>query len=275
MLPVPTLLSLSQGPTVAVYDSGGAGPALLLLPGNSLSVVATYGDLMAEPALAGYRRVAFDWPGCGVSPWNAAWYGPTQLIETLVLATAALALPACVVVGHSLGGHLALGALARLPQVRGLLLAGTPPLGSAADFETAFRPDPRMGLLYQAYHTAAELAALVPALLRPNAPAPTQQLLMDALHQSDPAFRTVLGAEIAAGNLLDERAVLRAGTVPVAFAHGPADALVNAEYLRAVEVPQRWGAAVHELAGTGHTPMLEAPAAFARLLAAFAQQVLA
>ncbi|HEX8504600.1 MAG TPA: alpha/beta hydrolase [Hymenobacter sp.] len=274
MLPASTLLSLPEGPAIAVYDTGGTGPAIVLLPGNSLSVEATYGALVAELALAGYRLVAFDWPGCGASPWNPAWYGPARLRQALALAFAALAVPACVVVGHSLGGHLALGALPELPQVRGLLLSGAPPLGSAADFVAAFRPDPRMALMYQAGLTADELAQLVPAVLRSGAPAAEQALITQALRQSDPAFRTVLGAEVAAGNLLDEQAVLRATAVPVAFAHGQADALVNGAYLETLAAPSRWGAPVHVLAGAGHTPMLEAPAAFAALLAAFGRGVL-
>ena len=275
MLLTPTRLALPAGLTVAVYDTGGPKPAVVLLPGNSLSVEATYGALAAEPALADFRLVAFDWPGCGASPWNAAWYGPVQLMSVLRQVLAALAVPACVVVGHSLGGHLALGALPQLPQVRGLLLSGTPPVGSAADLGAAFRPDPRMGYLYQAHLTEAELAELVPALLRSNAPAALQAGVKSALRLSDPAFRTVLASEIGAGNLADELAVLRHTAVPVALAHGADDALVSEAYLHQVAVPSRWGAPVHVFGEAGHMPMLETPAAFAALLAGFGRAVLA
>ncbi|NML68011.1 alpha/beta hydrolase [Hymenobacter sp. RP-2-7] len=273
MLPFPVLLALPQGPTVAVYDSGSSGPVLLLLAGNSLSSASTYGALWAEPALAGYRRVAFDWPGCGASPWAPAWYGLEAPARVLALVVATLDLPATVVVGHSLGGHLALHALPRLPLVRGLLLVGTPPLGAAADFAHAFLPEPRMGLLYQAELSDAELAQLLPALLQPAAPASQQAPLAEALRQSDPAFRPALAAAIGAG-VPDEQAILRATAVPVAFALGEADALVSAAYLGATAAPTRWGALVHLVAGAGHTPMLETPAAFATLLAEFAAAVL-
>lgn len=272
MLPSPTLLALPDGPTVALYDSGGAGPVLLLLAGNSLSS-STYDALWSEPALAGYRRVAFDWPGCGASPWAPAWYGLAAPARVLELVAATLDLPPTVVVGHSLGGHLALHALHRLPTVRGLLLVGTPPLGAAADFATAFRPEPRMGLLYQADLSDAELTQLLPALLRPRVPAELQALLAHALRQSDPAFRPALAAAIGHG-VPDEHAILQATTLPVAFALGEADALVSADYLRAVAAPSRWGLPLHLLAEAGHTPMLETPAAFADLLAAFAGAVL-
>ncbi|RZK61949.1 MAG: alpha/beta hydrolase [Hymenobacter sp.] len=223
--------------------------------------------------MAGYRRVAVDWPGCGASPWAPAWYGlaaPARVLEVLAVA---LALPATVVVGRSLSGHLALHALLHLPAVRGLLLVGTPPLGTAADFAAAFHPEPRIGLLYQAELSDAEVAQLLPALLRPGAPAGPQALLIHALRQSDPAFRPALAAAIDAG-VPDEQAILRATTVPVAFALGKTDALVSADYLRAVVAPSRWSMPLHVLAEAGHTPMLEAPAAFADLLATFAGAVL-
>jgi pimeloyl-ACP methyl ester carboxylesterase len=240
-----------------------------------LSAESTYGQMVAEPVLAGYRRVAFDWPGCGASPWALDWYGPARLTQALELVVKALALPTPLVVGHSLGGHLALAALPKLPQVHGLLLAGTPPLASAADLAAAFLPDPRMALLYQADLTDADLAQLLPALLRPNAPAPLQARLAKALRQSDPAFRTVLAAEVETGNLADEQAVLRTTAVPVAFVLGAADALISAAHIQAVAAPTRWGAPVHVLPNTGHTPMLEAPADFAELVAAFGRAVLA
>jgi pimeloyl-ACP methyl ester carboxylesterase len=87
--------------------AGGSGPPLVLLHGVSLSAAA-WAPLFA--ALPSYRLLAIDLPGHGLS--DAASYRPghvrrqaLQLIEDILDA---LELDEALVVGHSLGGMLAL-----------------------------------------------------------------------------------------------------------------------------------------------------------------------
>lgn len=273
----PRLLALpALGSALACYEGGDpAGPPLLLLPGNSLSAASTYGALWADPALAGFRLLALDWPGCGASPWVSpaqhGLYGLRGLRRVLRAAGAALPLAGALVVAHSLAGHLLLDVLADLPPLRGALLVGTPPLADAASLGAAFRPDPRAAGLFGAALTPAALADLLALLLHPAHHAAHAPALAAALRQSDPAFRTALSADIAAGHLVDEVAVLRDTRLPLALALGAADGLIDAAYFAGLPAaPARWGSALTLLAGAGHLPMLETPTAFGALLLAFA-----
>lgn len=270
----PTLYSLAAplNCQLAVYETGTpTGPPLLLLPGNSLSVASTYSALWNDPALTSFRVVAFDWPGCGASPWAPAAYGLSGLRQVLLAAWAALHLPGALVVAHSLAGHVLLDVLAGLPQVRGALLVGAPPVADAASLAAAFGTDPRMGYFYQAELPPTALEELLAFMLvSPLAPEPAGAL-RQALVQSDPAFRTTLGASLATGNLLDEVAIAAATPVPLAFAQGTAEALVQAAYFDTLPAsPSRFGPPLHLLPGAAHLPMLETPAAFVQLVLALA-----
>lgn len=269
----PALLALpALGCEIACYEAGPAtGPALLLLPGNSLSCASTYSVLWADPALAHFRLVAFDWPGCGASPWaDPAAYGLRGLRRVLLAAWETLHLAGTLVVAHSLAGHVVLDVLNQLAAVRDALLVGTPPL-NAARLGTAFFPDPRMSRFYEAQLSPDALDSLADLML-PSAHRPAHAaVLRQALQQTDPAFRTALAADIGAGHVVDEVAVLGRTAVPLAFAQGEAEAVVDPAYFATLPAPfARWGPALHRLGGAGHLPMLETPVAFRRLLLDFA-----
>lgn len=259
--------------SVACYEGGNSsGPPLLLLHGNSLASAATYSALWADPALAHFRLLAFDWPGCGASPRaapEAGLYGLTGLRRVLPAVWQALELQGALVVAHSLAGHILLDVLDELTAlgpVRGALLVGTPPLRDAADLATAFRPDPRLGSLFTAEVSEAQTEELIDVMLHPAQRPAHAAALRQALRQSDPAFRAALAADIGAGLFVDELAALTHSSVPLTLAQGEADGVINAAYFAGLP----GGFPLHLLPEAGHLPMLEQPIAFSRLVQAMA-----
>ena len=57
--------------------------------------------------------------------------------------------------------------------------------------------------------------------------------------------------------------------VPLAVLQGEQEQLVSLDYLRRVPMPTLWRGEVQVIAGSGHAPQWEQPAAFNSLLAAF------
>jgi len=75
---------------------------------------ACFAGLIAEPALAGFTHVVPDLPGYGRSPWPAQPASLDQLADQLVAWLARFPAPP-IVVGHSMGGVLALLIAERAP----------------------------------------------------------------------------------------------------------------------------------------------------------------
>ncbi|MDT8307707.1 MAG: alpha/beta hydrolase, partial [Anaerolineae bacterium] len=135
-----------DGNSVAVYESGGSGPAILLIHGRSVDA-QTFRHQLGGDFGANHRVVAFDLPGHGDSspaadpeevycaPGYARIVG--ELIDRLDLARP-------VVAGWSLGGGIALEAADQLPDAAGFFIYGAPPLGSPPAMQEAFRPNPAM-----------------------------------------------------------------------------------------------------------------------------------
>jgi pimeloyl-ACP methyl ester carboxylesterase len=69
----------------------------------------------------------------------------------------ALKLRDVVLVGWSLGGHVALEAVENIPGCKGVLIYGTPPLAFPPDMAAAFLPNPAMGAAFNPQLSEAEM----------------------------------------------------------------------------------------------------------------------
>ena len=115
------LVTLSMG--AVHYTACGDGPPLLLLhanPGDGRDFEAVI------PALArDFRVLALDWPGFGQSPLplHPDTVTVSQLTDVVREFLPALALPPAVIVGHSVGGNVAVRLASVIPDaVRALVL---------------------------------------------------------------------------------------------------------------------------------------------------------
>ncbi|MFJ8468908.1 alpha/beta fold hydrolase [Streptomyces swartbergensis] len=87
-----------------VHDYGGDGPQLVLLHGFSRSLADW--DAAATLLTAGHRVLSVDLPGHGRSPEISPWTMPT-VVRHIADTLDAYAVPEAVLVGHSLGGMVA------------------------------------------------------------------------------------------------------------------------------------------------------------------------
>jgi pimeloyl-ACP methyl ester carboxylesterase len=116
---------LSVNDTLTRVIEAGTGPAVLFIHGLGArgdrwaGTVSRFGD-------AGYRAVTFDLPGHGLAEKNATVPGDVPSLARYLLALLdALAIDSAVLVGTSLGGHIAAYAATLAPQrVLGVMLVG-------------------------------------------------------------------------------------------------------------------------------------------------------
>jgi len=265
---------------IAVRESAGQGPPVVLIHGNSSSSRAFSRQLDGGLG-ARLRLVAIDLPGHGESddardPSGYSLPGHASAVRAVVEA---LGLHEARFVGWSLGGHVTLEMAPDLPRARGSVIFGTPPVpsrGAASipaeePMREPFLPNPAMKFTFQEAFDRSEAAAYVAAFFRPGFADIPPFYLEDAL-RTDVRARSALGSSVERGLYRDEVAIVRDLKTTLAVLHGADEQLVNAEYFGSVAMPSLWRSAVQMIPHAGHAPQWETPKAFDALIEAFVEE---
>jgi 3-oxoadipate enol-lactonase len=262
--------STSTPPLGASCEDDSGAPAVVFVHGIGGAARAWTWQLAPFKA-AGLRPVAIDLPGYG------ARAAVTQLdFEALAAdveaAVARQGLDRPVLVGHSMGGMVVQTMLRRRPDgYRAAVLCNTSPaFGNAGgDFQKKFVAE-RLGPL-DAGASMADLAeSMIDGLMGPNADAAGRALSVEVMSTTPAStYRAAVQCLVS----FDERANLANIRVPVLCLAGAHDRAAPAAAMErmAAKIP---GARYKCLAGAGHLPNLEAPAAFDQAVLAFLREVL-
>jgi pimeloyl-ACP methyl ester carboxylesterase len=259
--------------TIAYRESPGKGPAAMLVHGNSSSS-RSYQHQLDSPLGEKYRLVAIDLPGHGQSSdavEPASTYTLPGYARVVASAAKQLGLEKAVFVGWSLGGHILLEASPQLPEAAGFMIYGTPPIAFPPAMAEAFLPHPAMAASFKADLTEAEMDAYVAAFFKPGSTDLPDNFKAD-IRRTDGRARSTMGGSIQPDGYLDEVAVVAHLTAPLAILHGEQEQLVNAAYIRALNMPTLWRNELQIVANAGHAPHWEQPEQFNALLEAFIQE---
>ena len=246
-------------------DELGAGDPLVLLHGVATSRIIWR---RVTGALAERRRViAIDLPGFGESPPAGPGFDLGAVADRVV---AGLGGGRFDLVGHSLGGTVAVAIAARHPEAVGRLVlvapAGLAPratraataLGAASERAVAARR--ALGRRW-VDNAAARWAMFGTTVADPGALARDDALLL--LDASAGALRVAAGVRAALA--ADLRGDLAAAPVPLGLLWGTSDRVVPYRGLEALR-RLRPDALVETLPRTGHIPQVECPHEFTRAL---------
>lgn len=264
----------TSGGRIAITDTGGDGPVILFIHGNS-SCRAAFRHQFAAAGSRPLRLLAFDLPGHGdsddaVDPCNT--YTVPAYAELTLELIGLLGIVRAAIVGWSLGGHIGLEIMARWPGLAGLLIVGTPPVAPRADaLAEAFRAVPQMEFAGKEHLSAAE-AMHYGAAIHGGARCLDPRLVAAVLRTDGRARRCMMQAALA-GLGFDGRKVAETASVPLAVVSGADEPFVDNEYLKSLNYGSLWRGRIHVLEGAGHAPFLETPAAFDRLLFDFVEDV--
>lgn len=249
------------------YSSSGLDKegTIVFLHGNSCSS-AGWSHIL-EHDFGSKRLIVLDLPGHGESAKAGdpeLTYSIKGLVDTVSAFIRRLQLKNVLLVGHSLGGHIAIGVALQIP-VTGLFIFGTPPLGTVEDIPLGYNfSNPASKLLFQGELNETEAWLLAQVLARPDF---ALSLSKDIL-KTDVNFRGTLALSIRPELISDERKILKEMTVPVAIIHGNHDPIVSLNYLQQVVMPTLWEKQIFRI-NAGHSPHLENPKELAGLLSEF------
>ena len=254
---------------IAYYESRGKGPAVMLIHGNSASGLA-YRHQLNSALGDKYRLVAIDLPGHGDSDRasDMSAYSLPGYASVVAAAAYALNMEDAVLVGWSLGGHIALEVHNSLPKAKGFVIFGTPPLAFPPDMGKAFLPNSAVSVGFTADITKEQAAAYANSFFAPNSSLDLAPFVAD-IARTDGNARVGLAASIKPNGYQDEVQIVANLTRPLAILHGEGEQLVSASYISELTLPTLWREQIQMIRIAGHAPHWEQPGTFNALLEEF------
>ncbi len=254
---------------IAVEENSAHGPKVLFLHGNS-TCRAVFRKQFMDDILGSYHLIALDLPGHGesgdaVDPKRT--YSRPGLADACLEVMAAMGIRSAVIVGWSLGGHIAIEMLSRSAGIDGIMVTGTPPVGD--NITEGFRRRPLGGLAGEAELTSEEAVEFAHAIMGPH----LEPFIPNTIRRTDKHFRPLLVSGAMKGQGANQRDVLSATSVPTAIVNGALDDIVNLDYVKSVPYGNLWNDTCIRIPRASHAPFWEVPASFNALLRNFLDDV--
>lgn len=255
---------------LAISQTAETGFPIVMLHGSGASS-SVFSNQFESPLAAHFRLIAIDLPGHGASDNFSdpdTSYTLPVMARTMNALLPQLRITRAVVLGWSLGGHLAIEMMAQAQDYfAGLMITGAPPI-DAGIFATlrAFHLNPVSLLAGRAYlsHSAANrLAHMFYGAL-------TSPALVDAILDTDPNFRPRMMGSIVRGDGANQRQIVETLPVPLAVIGSTDDPAIRASYLAGLRYANLWENKVHMVPDGRHAPFMTRPHIFNALLHRFA-----
>lgn len=269
------LASERDGESLAYADSRGVGVPVVFVHGFGHSHAVWDAVVGAMPD--GFRPIAIDLPGHGQSPWSpGADYGLDRMATALETLVRSLDSPDLHLVGHSLGGQVALLAAERLgPTVRSLSLVDIGPSVATGGANAVLG---EVGDTFRVYESVEAYARIL-ARMHPFANADLLARLagsslarrLDGRFEPalDPAFVTASTSQRPEAESARLWATYRRLRLPIFVARGALSSILTAETCETMMRNAGGSAHATVFEQAGHSVMLDAGEAFGRALVAF------
>ena len=212
------------------------GPAIVLIHGNSSSARA-FSRRLEGPLGEWFRLIAIDLPGHGASSdvEDSKVYSLPGYARVVRAVLDALGVSGPRFVGWSMGGHILLEMAPELPEARGFLVIGTPPVAlPPIGGEFFASPDPHA--IYAEHLERNRATAFVASFFAPGF-GDVPSFFLDDVLRTDGRARKFLGASLMSGLYRDEVAVVREFKAPLAVLHGTEDQRINGAYIASLSMP--------------------------------------
>jgi pimeloyl-ACP methyl ester carboxylesterase len=270
----------SEG-SIAIWDSQPRAQ------GNEATIIFIHGHLcnkkffekqMQSKLLTKYRLICLDLPGYGESsppnnPENV--YSFPGFAEVVSEVVSLLELENIVIVGWSLGGHVALELTSKLDQLKGILISGAPPIEvSAEGLSQGFRiANPKILECFGKGNLSQEEMKLMATICGYDG-SKEKQFLIDAIVQTDEGAKTIYPQSIVKGIGQNELDIVQKWPKPIAVIAGGDDIGINTDYIvEKVNFLNLWKDKVHTISGGGHAVHMEKPNEFNAILSEFCAEI--
>ncbi|MFK8010438.1 MAG: alpha/beta fold hydrolase [Marinicellaceae bacterium] len=176
-----------------------------------------------------------------------------------------------LLIGHSLGGHLAIEVAPEIKNLKGLIVMGTPPVKHPINFEEAFIPIETYNSYFVETQSDREIAKMAESIVKKKS---HQELIYSDFKKTNPLVRKALAQDILSNKLLDEYLLFKLLNVPKYIISGRQDFSVNREYLQLVKENCGHDCKIIDVENCGHFPFLDKPNKFIKIINDIVKEVL-
>jgi pimeloyl-ACP methyl ester carboxylesterase len=259
-----------DGTRLRLIDTG-QGPAVVFVHGLAASLYS-WRHQIAPVLDAGHRVVAYDNRGMGFSERPRTGYDNAAYARLLLALLDSLRITDAVLVGHSMGGAVALEAALMAPErVRGLVLIGSAGLGVRVPGALTFARTPFVGPVVAALRGRGSTAALLRTTYGDPRKVTDTEIDQYYAPAAEPGYTRALRTILRQFRFDALGGRLEGVRVPTLVVWGARDALVPVEMGRqlAAGLPR---AALVVVPNAGHVVQEETPGAVTPLILTFLKE---
>jgi len=236
-------------------------PTLVFIHGNSMGS-NSFKHQVNSKLFYKYNIFNFDLPGHGDSV-RLSSYKAQDILN--ILYEKLKKNKRIILIGHSLGGHLAIQLLTKLKeQCIGLFIFGCAPLKKPLNVEQAYIFNENSAKLFQNKIDDDSIVELAKSIY--NKDDTNLKEIITLFETTDGKFRADIGKSLAEGVFEDEVDILKASKNKVVVVIGDNDKIINIPYLYSLDFLPLWKNKIHKILNAGHCPHLEAYRQFNDLL---------
>ena len=136
-----------------------------------------------------------------------------------------------LLVGNSLGGHIAIEIAPQIKNLKGLVIFGTPPLKKPLNFDEGFLPIEELQTFFKEAPTNNEIETTINAII--NNKEASFQLISD-FKKSNPLVRKAIATDAGNGSFSDEYNYFIRTKTPKYIISGDQDISINRDYLQSI-----------------------------------------
>lgn len=260
---------------VALTISGAGSTNLLFIHGNSASKSVFKNQVDSDLAKS-YRMVSIDLLGHGDSANSTnshSDYTVKSYANLVCEVVKMMELSSVVIVGWSLGGHIAIEAVAQGLDATGMVITGTPPVGPGVEhMRDAFKTTETMGLTGKQVFTETDVKNYAAAIMGGEKYVSNE--ILTTVSRTDGISRPIMLENFTSDRTLhDQRKLVESWDNPIAVFHGEEDTFVQTKYLNSLSWNNLWRQKIHLFKNAGHAPFWEMPENFNRLLSEFLNEL--
>lgn len=260
--------------SINVLERKGEKGTIIFIHGNSMSSKIWQKQFDSEE-LAEYRLLALDLPGHGESSFSTDpdtdynVLGYTQVLKEFIDKTKAENI---VLVGHSLGGHVAMETLPLIKNCKGCVILASSLINSTAQLPETFLPNPDISCFFSADYTEEDVQKFANAVNGTSNPA-LPEFVKEDFRKTDKNCRAYLAKSVGENKISDELGILQSIEIPILLTVGEEDKLISRAYFKSAPV-KKWGDKVYEIKNAGHSAQFENSDEFDTIIGTFCESIL-
>ena len=159
-----------------------------------------------------------------------------------------------ILVGHSLGGHLAIEIAEKIDNLKGLIIIGTPPVKKPMNLEEAFLPIQEIQTFFTENPIHKDIESIVDIALQNKK---VKEEIISNFKSTNPLVRKSLALDMGENNFSNQFDIFINLTCPKFMIIGDSDPIVNRDYLEFVKNHCTSFCELITLKNCGHYPSLE------------------